>query len=74
MPYDMWMIKPKDGEHGAGVIREEAVVFAIDAAQKLGARASALMCAWSMITAACGPDGAMIGIIVCAGQRQLSNW
>jgi hypothetical protein len=36
--HDLWMIRPKDGERGVGVIREEAVVFAIDAAQKLGAR------------------------------------
>jgi hypothetical protein len=72
--HDVWMIKSKDGEHGAGVIREEAVVFAIDAAQKLGARGEcALMYAWSMITAACCPDGATIGIIVCAKQRQLCN-
>jgi hypothetical protein len=35
---DVWMIKVKDGEYGSCASRDEAVVFAIDAAQKLGTR------------------------------------
>jgi hypothetical protein len=35
---DVWMVKPHGGESSAATNREEAVVFAIDAAQKLGAR------------------------------------
>ena len=33
---DVWMIKVKDGEYGSCASRDEAFVFAIDAAQKLG--------------------------------------
>jgi hypothetical protein len=35
---DVWMIKFEDGESGPYASRDEAVVFAVDAAQKLGAR------------------------------------
>jgi hypothetical protein len=35
---DVWMIKVKDGEYGSCASRDEALVFAIDAAQKLGTR------------------------------------
>ena len=35
---DVWMIRVKDSECGPRVSREEAVVFAIGAAQKLGTR------------------------------------
>jgi hypothetical protein len=35
---DVWMIELKSGESAAGTCREEAVVLAIDAAQKLGTR------------------------------------
>ena len=35
---DVWMIKVKDDEYGSCASRDEAVVFAIDAAQKLGMR------------------------------------
>src|SRR6266513_1458599 len=66
---DVWMIKIKDGEYGSCASRDEAVVFAIDAAQKLGTRASAPMCAWWMMTAASNPNGRTIGIIICAGAR-----
>jgi hypothetical protein len=34
--HDVWMIKFKDGEYGPCASRDEAFVFAIDAAQKLG--------------------------------------
>jgi hypothetical protein len=34
--HDVWMIKVKDSEYGPWASRDEAVVFAIDAAQKLG--------------------------------------
>jgi hypothetical protein len=36
--HDVWMIKVKDSECGPRASREEVVVFAIDAAQKLGTR------------------------------------
>jgi hypothetical protein len=36
--HDVWMIKIKDGEYGSRASCDEAVVFAIDAAQKLGTR------------------------------------
>jgi hypothetical protein len=36
--HDVWMIKVKDGEYGPRASRDEAVVFAIDAAQELGRR------------------------------------
>jgi hypothetical protein len=36
--HDVWMIKFQDGEYGLCASREEAVVFAIHAAQKLGMR------------------------------------
>jgi hypothetical protein len=36
--HDVWMIKFEDGEYGPYVSRDEAVVFAIDAAQRLGTR------------------------------------
>jgi hypothetical protein len=36
--HDVWMIKFEDGEYGPYARRDEAVVFAIDAAQKLGTR------------------------------------
>jgi hypothetical protein len=35
---DVWMIKFEDGEYGPYASSNEAVVFAIDAAQKLGMR------------------------------------
>jgi hypothetical protein len=34
--HDVWMIKFEDGEYGPYTNRDEAVAFAIDAAQKLG--------------------------------------
>jgi len=34
--HDVWMIKFEDGEYGPYASRDEAVVFAIDAAQRLG--------------------------------------
>ena len=36
--HDVWMIKFEDGEYGPYVSRDEALVFAIDAAQRLGTR------------------------------------
>ena len=36
--HDVWMIKFEDGEYGPYAGRDEAVVFAIGAAQKLGTR------------------------------------
>ena len=36
--HDVWMIKAKDGKYGPFMRRDEAVVCAIDAAQKLGTR------------------------------------
>jgi len=33
--HDVWMIKFEDGEYGPCASRDEAVVFAIDAAQRL---------------------------------------
>ena len=36
--HDVWMIKAKDGKYGPCMRRDEAVVCAIDAAQKLGTR------------------------------------
>jgi hypothetical protein len=35
---EVWMIKFEDGEYGPYADRDEAVAFAIDAAQKLGMR------------------------------------
>jgi hypothetical protein len=36
--HDVWIIKFEDDVYGPYAIRDEAVVFAIDAAQKLGIR------------------------------------
>jgi len=36
--HDAWMVKFEDGEYGPYTRRDEAIVLAIDAAQKLGMR------------------------------------
>src|SRR4029077_5665984 len=63
---DVWMIKVKDGEYGSCASRDEAVVFAIDAAQKLGTRGECAHVRW-MMTAASNPNGPTIEIIIWAG-------
>jgi hypothetical protein len=47
--HDVWMIKFKDGEYGPCASRDEAFVFAIDAAQKLGT--------WGECAHVCDDDG-----------------
>jgi hypothetical protein len=42
---EVWVVKVEDGECGPYTGRDAAVIFAIDAALKLGARGSARMCA-----------------------------
>ena len=66
---DVWMIKFEDGESGPYASRDEAVVFAVDAAQNSERGGSAPTSAWWMMMAASDRNGPTIWIIICAGAR-----
>jgi hypothetical protein len=61
---DVWMVQFGDCERGDRASHNDAVAFAIAAAQELGMQGESAMCARSMITAASDTNGPMIGIIV----------